>query len=228
MVKMAILMLCCLFVCLFLPHTHKHSSMANTIVSYLRTNSVQVVWFLSESPWLVGVPFSERFYGLLDPDCQVKVSWWPLSSISMVGPSLSFSLLCFLWRENVNYRRGVLLKLVCFVCFRFSSRVACQLLNEGVPRGWPSDPAAPALFTHPQALLVLRQLHYLGPLQKPGAAGCSLICNPESEPAGLRQEEARPVISRASVLLPCSAFLGPGLTQKKIQPPGQDSRVVNR
>ena len=83
---------------------------------------------------MVGVPFSERFYGLLDPDCLVKVSWWPLGSITMVGPSLSFSLLRFLWRENMNYIRGVLLKLVCFVSFPFSYEFACQPLNEGVPR----------------------------------------------------------------------------------------------
>lgn len=170
------------------------------------------------------MPFSECFYSLLGPDCPVKVSWWPLGSISMVGPSLLFSPLRFLWRENVNYRRGVLLKLVCFVCFPFSSGFACQLLNEGVPRGWPSDPAAPAPFTHPQALLVLRQLHYLQDHpQRPRAAGCSLICKPESEPAGLRQE-ARPVISELLFCCLAVPYLAHVSPKKKSSPRARQVR----
>lgn len=164
--------------------------------------------------------FSERFYGLLDPDCQVKVSWWPLSSIKH-GWAFSFILPALLSIEKTWTTEEVLLKLVCFVCFTASHlRLLVSYWMRVCPR-WPSDPAAPALFTHPQALLVLRQLHYLQDHpQKPGAAGCSLICNPESEPAGFETEEARPVISGfCFVALQCIPW--PRSHPRKNQPLGK-------
>ena len=111
----------------------------------------------------------------------MKVTWWRLGSVSRVGPSLLISPLSFLSRENMSYRRRVLPKLVCFVCF-FSATEWGRAMGMTF---WYSRPCP--LHT-PSALLVLRQLHYLQDhLPKPRATHCSLICKPESEPAGLRQ-----------------------------------------
>ena len=89
----------------------------------------------------------------------------------------------------MSYKRGELTKLVCFVCFSFWSRFSCQLPNEAVSMGMTLRYGSSCPLHTPSALKVLRQLRYLQDHPpKSCAAGCSLTCKPECEPAELRQK----------------------------------------
>lgn len=114
-----------------------------------------------------------------------------------------------------------------FCLFSFWSRFSCQLPNEGISKGmtWYRSPCP--LHT-PWALKILRQLHYLQDhLPRSCAAGWSLICKPESEPARLRQSQLVGDL-RAAVSLFCSCFLGPGLPKGQNGPPWQTGEVLKQ